>query len=792
MNLTKFSPSLRGWQWGLFLVVVTLVAYGPAWHAGFIWDDAAYVTENRLLTAPDGLRRIWFSLDSPSQYFPLTFTTFYLERRLWGLNPTGYHLVNLLLHAANALLVWRVLARLRVPGAWLAAAIFALHPVQVESVAWITERKNVLMGFFFLLTLLAWIKFIEAQCKRPWRFYVLALIFYALALSAKTTACTLPAVLLLILWLGKMPINWRRLAQVAPFVAMGIGMGLVTMWWEQHHQGTRGKLFEIGLVERVLIASRALWFYAGKLLWPANLTFSYPRWTISASDPRAYGWVLATAALGLAIWRARRWTGRSVEVAAAFFAVTLSPVLGFFMLYTFLYSFVADHYQYLACIGPMALAGAGIHTLFRGFRERRLVWERAFGAMLLAALCLLTWRQSRMYADMETLWRTTIDRNPECWLAHNYLGAMLYDRGQVDQAIVLFRRSVAIQPDIAEAHNNLGAALDKKGQVNEAIIQFQKALALRPDFAEAHRNLGDALLRTGQVDQAIVHFQEAVALRPDIAKAHRNLAEALLGTGQVDQAIVQFEKALELHPEEDRAHYNLGIALLQKGQRDQAMLQFQQEVAVRPDNAEAQNNLGYCLLQKGRMDEAVTHLQKALKNHPDYPEAHYNLGNALLQKGRVDEAIIQFQKMLALQPEVAAGHNKLGQALLQKGHVDEAILELQKALALQPGFVETRRTLAGIAWRLATSPNPSLRNGAKAVELARQTDQLARGSDPMMAATLAAAYAEAGQFNQAVAAARRALQLATRQDNAAMVTALQAQLSCYEAGSPFRDPVASP
>ncbi|MGD1086327.1 MAG: O-GlcNAc transferase, partial [Verrucomicrobiota bacterium] len=299
---------------GLLLLAAILLAYQPAWRAGFIWDDDKYVTANPLLTAPDGLRRIWFSLDAPSQYFPLTYTSFYLERALWGLRPAGYHCVNILLHAANALLVWRLLARLRVPGAWLAAALFALHPVQVESVAWITERKNVLMGFFFLLTLLAWTRFLDEKTRRPWGFYALALVFYALALSAKTTACTLPAALLLVLWLQKMPVNWRRLGQIAPFVALGLGMGLVTVWWERYHQGTQGKLFAIAPWERVLIASRAVWFYAGKLLWPRNLTFSYPRWTIPASAPLACIWLLATAVLGVAIWRARRWAGRSLEV----------------------------------------------------------------------------------------------------------------------------------------------------------------------------------------------------------------------------------------------------------------------------------------------------------------------------------------------------------------------------------------------------------------------------------------------------------------------------------------------
>jgi tetratricopeptide (TPR) repeat protein len=582
-DLVEFPPSSwrHGWLFGLFLVAVTLIAYGPAWHAGFIWDDDAYLTQNPLLTAPDGLRRIWFSFDSPSQYFPLTYTTFYMERALWGLNPAGYHLVNLLLHAANALLVWRVLGRLRVPGAWLAAAVFALHPVQVESVAWITERKNVLMGFFFLLTLLAWIKFIEAPCKRPGRFYVLALIFYALALSAKTTACTLPAALLLILWLEKMPINWRRLAQVAPFVAMGIGMGLVTVWWEQHHQGTQGKLFEIGLVERVLIASRALWFYAGKLLWPANLTFNYPRWTISASDPRAYGWLLATAALGLAIWRARRWTGRSVEVAAVYFAVTLSPVLGFIMLYTFQYSFVADHYQYLACIGPMALAAAGMKIgLGRVVRGKPFL-QPALCAVLLMALGMLTWRQCGMYAGVETLWQATLARNPDSWLAHN--------------------------------------------------------------------NLGTILRQKGRVDEAITHYQEALQLRPDNESVHFNLARAFYQKGKLDQAIAQFQLALQLEPAD----------------------------------MEAQNNL---------------------------------------------------------------------------------------------------------AWCLATAPQASLRNGDKAVQLARQANELAGGKNPVILGTLAAAFAEAGRFSEAVEIAQRALHLAGAQSNARLAGQLQLELKFYQSGSPYHIP----
>ena len=339
---------------GLLLIAAVVVAYQPVWHAGFIWDDDDYVTENPLLTARDGLKRIWFSLDSPSQYFPMVYTVFRIERSFWGLNPAGYHWLNILLHAANAVLLWQLLRRLNVPGAWFGAAIFALHPVNVESVAWITELKNVLSLFFCLLALLAWVRFVEDRAG--WKWCSLALLFHAMALCSKTTACTLPAALLLILWLKRKPIGWRRLFQVAPFLVLGVGMGLVTVWWERFHQGTRGSDFAMNWTERLLVASRAVWFYAAKLVWPVHLAFSYPRWNIHASDPFAYTWLLAgTGACGL-IWILRRRAGRSIEVAAVFYLATLSPLLGFIMLYTFRYTLVADHYQYAAMIGPARFA----------------------------------------------------------------------------------------------------------------------------------------------------------------------------------------------------------------------------------------------------------------------------------------------------------------------------------------------------------------------------------------------------------------------------------------------------
>src|SRR5947207_4381501 len=340
-----FSPRGRALILAVVLAAVTIFAYRPAWHAGFLWDDDAYIINNELLTAPDGWQRIWFSLDSQSQYFPFTYSTFRIEHALWGLNTTGYHWVNLLLHIGNALLVWAVLARLRVPGSWLAAAIFALHPVHLESVAWITERKNVLIAFFFLLTLLGWIAFVDERTRRRWIFYCLALIFYVLALSAKSTACTLPAALFLILWLQNKPITMRRLVQIVPFVFLGIGMGLLAVWWERYHQGTNRAVFTfLNPIERILVASRAVWFYLNKLIWPSKLTFIYPRCDIASTHLLGYVWLLAGLIVYVVIYFLRRYLGRSIAVAAAFFVATLGPVLGFIVLYTFRYTFVADHY----------------------------------------------------------------------------------------------------------------------------------------------------------------------------------------------------------------------------------------------------------------------------------------------------------------------------------------------------------------------------------------------------------------------------------------------------------------
>ena len=677
-----FSSRGRELVFAVVLAAVTIFAYRPAWHGGFLWDDDAYIINNELLTAADGWQRIWFSLDSPSQYFPFTYSTFRLEHALWGLNTTGYHWVNLLLHVGNALLVWAVLARLKVPGSWLAAAIFVLHPVQVESVAWITERKNVLMGFFFLLTLLAWIAFADERTRRRWIFYCLALICYVLALSAKATACTLPAALFLILWLQKRPITMGRLIQIVPFIVLGVGMGLLAVWWERYHQGTNRDVFTfLGPIERILVASRAVWFYLSKLFWPSNLTFIYPRWNISPAHVVDYIWLLAGVAAGVAIYFLRRYVGRSVEVAAAFFVATLIPVLGFIMLFTFRYTFVADHYQYLACIGPIALASAGIVTLSDRFTHYRAVIVSA-ALLVVASFGTLTWRQAATYSDIETLWRTTLARNPECWMAHTNIGIVFLQQGKID----------------------------------DAIAHYRLALQMQPDSWDAEYNLGTALVAKGQVDDAILHCERAVGMRP-----------------------------------------------------------------TDPD---AQVSLGNALFAKGRIEEAIAHYQKAITAQPDHFLARYSLGHALLEKGELEGAIQVCRSALLLHPSDADCQTTLAIALEEKGNPTEAIQHYRKALELAPKSIST---LTNLAWLLATSQDASLRNGAKAIELATQADGLVGGTNTLVLRTLAAAYAENGEFTNAIRTARSAMQLARMHGEDSLTADLDQQIRLYQLGMPYRE-----
>jgi tetratricopeptide (TPR) repeat protein len=540
----------------VLLVAATVLAYAPALRAGFVWDDNDYVTENPLLWEPDGLRRIWFSMDAPSQYFPLTYTSFRVEYALWRLEPAGYHAVNVLLHAANALLVWLLLWRLGLSGAFLAAAIFALHPVQVESVAWITERKNLLSLLFGLCALLAWLRFCEPGTRRPGRAYAASLALYLLALAAKTTACTLPAAQLLALWLRGRSVGPRRWLQVLPFLLLGFAMGLLTLFWERYHQGTVGERFSLAPLESVLVASRAVWFYLGKLFWPTELTFSYPKFQVDPSDPLQYVWLVMGGALLFTLWRERRRIGRGPLAAALFFVATLSPVLGFIPLYTFFYTYVADHYQYVASIGPIALfAGVACHWTRR--LPRAEVWRTLLAGALLALLGALTFQQSRIYESRETLWRDTIAKHPGSWMARSNLGRALLREGRFEEAAEAYLGALEERSDLHRPHRGAALAYLRLGRVKLAVHHLEQAVALRPEFAAAHRDLARIRWRRGELDAALRHYQAAVEGEPRDPLNHVQLGHALSKLRRTVEAEASYRRALEIDPDHPGARRGL-------------------------------------------------------------------------------------------------------------------------------------------------------------------------------------------------------------------------------------------
>ncbi|MCE0499336.1 MAG: tetratricopeptide repeat protein, partial [Methylacidiphilales bacterium] len=639
-----------------------------------------------------------------------------------------------LLYAFSALLLLKILRCLEVPGAWLATAIFALHPVQVESVAWVSELKNMLSGVFYFSAALAYLKFDRTREAKAYGF---SLLLFVLGLLSKSVIATLPAALLVVFWWKRGKLSWKEdVLPLVPFFLVGMASGLLTAWVERRFVGAEGAEFNYTLIERTLIAGRAVWFYLGKVFWPADLIFIYPHWDVSETVWWQYlfpaGAVMVAVVLA---WLSRRWRGPLAGFL--FFAGTLFPALGFLNVYPFRYSFVADHFQYLACLGIIIPCAAGIARLMDFVIPKKGWLQAGLYSGLLLVLGVLSWQRVWAYESEETLWNDTISRNPTCLMARNNLGNVLLQKGQVDEAIAQYEKILEINPNDSEGRNNLGNALLKKGQADEAMVQYRKALEINPKDATADYDLGNAFLQKGHVDEAMIQYQKALKTNPNSVLARFNLGNAFLQKGQVDEAMTQYQMALEIDPDYAMAHFNLGSALAQKGQVDEAMVQYQKALEIDPNNAMAHFNLGNALLQKGQMDEAIAQFEKGLEINPKDATAHYDLGNALLQKGQMDEAIAQFEKALEINPNYADGHNNLGVALFQEGRVDEAIAQFRKALEINPNsdlahnslgiaFFQTKRIDEAIvqfqeALRLNPHDSEAQSNLAKAQAAAAQT-----------------------------------------------------------------------
>lgn len=673
MQIGTASPDSRfkPWLLGGLIFGLVLACYWPAMRGGPLWDDPAHVTRPELRSW-SGLGRIWSDVHATQQYYPVLHTAFWIEHRLWGDATLGYHLLNVILHTVSCCLFALVLRRLSYSDSagfglprgseWLAAAIFAVHPVCVESVAWISEQKNTLSLLFYLLAALAYLEF---DARRRRRTYWLALFLFLLALGAKSVTATLPAALLVVLWWKRGQLSWKRdVRPLIPWFFVAVVAGFFTAWAERKLIGAEGAAFDLAAGQRLLLAGRVIWFYLGQLIWPANLMFVYPRWDMAAAGA---GWLAGPAAalaVTLVLWSVRE-RCHGLLAGWLFFVGSLFPVMGFFNVYPFVFSYVADHFQYLASLGVIATAAAGIARLVT--RGSPLVRGSGWvmGSLLIIGLALLSNRQSRLYRNSESLYRATLALNPACWMAHNNLAVELAKSpAGVREALEHYEQALRFNPDFAETHNNYANLLATlPGRGPEALTHYEQALRLRPDFAEAHANFANELAKLpGRMPEALAHYEEVLRLAPGFAEMRYNLANLLAQIpGRASDAVAQYEQALRLKPDFVQAHVNLA-----------------NELAKLP----------------GRMPEALAHYEQALRLDPGLAGAHYDLAVQLSElPGREADAFHHFEEALRLKPDYAKAHNNLAILYARQGRLEEARKHWETALQLDPNYEDARRNL---------------------------------------------------------------------------------------------------
>jgi tetratricopeptide (TPR) repeat protein len=706
------------------LVALALIAYGPLWRAGFIWDDDSMLTANPLIRARDGLYQFWFTRNA-SDYWPVTSTTLWFEWRLWGLHPLGYHLTNLALHLGTVALFWSVLRRLRVPGAWLAALLFTVHPINVESVTWIAERKNLMALLFYLLSILWFLKSgiaapsAEAPpkaepSKRPNRWYWLSLIAFILAMLSKGSVATLPLVLAGIVVWHRRP-KFADLLLLVPFLLVAAGLAAVDVWFQRH--GMPEVIRSAGFLERLLGAGGVIWFYLSKSFWPVHLIFVYPQWRIRAANLlwwlpllgvagfTSLLWILARGKHpppenGLARLRSGQNWRRATLFAWGYFCVSLVPVLGLTDVYFMKFSLVADHYAHVALIGVVAWVGFVAHSLHRRATSAGRAGLAAFAAIAILAMAGLTCRQNTMYRDSLTLYRTTLALNPDCWMAHNNLGqllAALPNHGP--EARAEYEEALRLNPDYVDAHNNLGLELAGiPGRQLEAMAHYEEALRIKPNCAPAHNNLANELAKLpGRLPEALSHYEMALEINPDFGEAHNNLANQLSKLpGRLPEALAHYERALEINPDYAEAHYNLGLALMQiPGRMPDAIAQFERAVRLSPGFAGAHITLAEQLAKiPERLPEALDHYEQALRINPDNADVQNNVAVILSRiPGRMPEALDHFEAALRIRPDFAAAHYNLAVEFARSGRLDEAIRQFERVIELEPANRSARESL---------------------------------------------------------------------------------------------------
>lgn len=613
----------------LGLLAATVIAYSPALRATYIWDDDDYVVANPTLKSVEGLRQIWFVGGATPQYYPLVHTTFWLEYRLWGIErPLGFHLVNVLLHGLSAFVLWRLVRKLGIRGALLAAAIFALHPVMTESVAWITERKNVLSCLLYLCSALAYFHFAEARQAATdqatatrrlfsprFGFYLLSFVLFVLAMFSKTVVVSLPAAILVIVWWRNGRLRLRDATPLLPFFAVGLGLGLFTSWMERVRVGAHGRAWDFTFVDRCLIAGRALWFYAAKLVWPVKLAFIYPKWHIDRTQLWQYAFPIAAVLAIMALWLLRRKIGRGALAATLIFAGTLFPALGFFNVFPMLFSFVADHFQYHASIALIVLFAATVAQItawpadaLARFRKAPLLLVAAarwiipavVALPLVACLGTITHLHSQVFRDIGTLWLDTLGKNPDSPMVLTSAASVLVSNKQVDEAMALYQKTIRLAPDDAVAQFNLGKLYLERDKLDDAVRHLLKSVELEPRCAHCHQFLGTAYAKKEQVEKALFHLRRAVRIDPTDSAGQFNYATCLQSVSEFDEAIVHYRAALRMKPDWADAHVSIGDCLMFKRKVNEAVEEFRQALRIKPGWQEAESRLQAIRQMQGR------------------------------------------------------------------------------------------------------------------------------------------------------------------------------------------------
>jgi len=625
------------WLGAAALVVATVLVYFRCIPGQFIWDDGALLTDCAAIKAGNGLFSIWMPGQLPD-YVPVTGMSFWLEWRLWGMNPAGYHVTNILLHALNAVLLWRTLRALKIPFAWAGALLFAAHPVCVASVAWIVERKNTLSMVFYLISALLYLRFDETSKKS---FYALSLVAFALALLAKISVAVLPPVLLLLVWWRRNRITMRDALRTLPYFALAVACGFISIAIQNKATAS----FD-SLPVRVIGGTWALWFYLGKIVWPAGLTIVYPRWAIDAHSAAAYLPGLAAIGAAILFWRFRSGWGRPFLFAFGYFVIALGPVLGVFKMAFMDFSRAADHLQYLAVPGIVALAAAGICKFFGKSKRAPEICV----AGVVSVLCVLTWRHEGAFASNHALWQDNLAKNPESWPAELNVGAELENETNIDAAIPLYEKVLKKEPYLPLANFDLGNAFEKKGRYDDAIQLLEITVKLKPDYSDALCALGVAYDKKARYDEAIANLEAGIKRNPTNASARKNLGLVLARKGRMTNAVDELRESLRFSGPKADTLDELGNLLGRMGRTDEARDVFEQTLKLDPAIPGAQNGLGAVLDHQGRLDEAITHFQEAIRLKPDFARAHFNLGNALARKGRRNEAISELKLALKYQP----------------------------------------------------------------------------------------------------------------------------------------------